>query len=657
MDQRPLARARRHDGPLRAACAVPASAGRGRPRQGARARVRLLAAAAALLALFAHAAQASSLIRSYTPRYSTTTRGDILLAGNTLMTCPASSACTTAQSGGNTNNNSFIMAWVNADGVINSPANSSRATLSLPVGSTILFAGLYWGADTSRGTGGNPAPNAAERGTVRLATPTSTYAVVNASQIDVSGSRYSAFADVTAQVSAGGAGTYRVSSIQAGTGADRYAGWALVVVVGNPALPPRNMVVFDGFAIVNASSPILVNTSVSGFRTPPAGAFSTYMGAVSYDGDRANTDSFQLNGTAVSDAANPASNVFNSSISNLGADVTGKTPDYVNQLGFDIDRIDASGILPNNATSANLAFSVPPGGETYYPAVLTFAVDVFEPVILSNLSKTVADLNGGSVLPGDVLEYTIGVSNTGNDGATELVLADPIPANTTYVPNSLVIATGANAGNKTDASGDDQASFATSPSNRVLFRLGAGANATTGGTLAPNESTTVRFRVVVDADVADATVIDNQATVNFVSETLDEPRSGPTPVASVTVENVADLSITKTNTPAAGPVDQADDTVTSGTTTTYDLVVRNGGPATVANAILRDPAPSGLTACVLGTPPCAVTGGAATCPAVGTGPGQLSIANLQDTSASGGVRIPSMENGSSITVRITCTVP
>ena len=630
-------------------------AGRAAARRGFRSRIGLFAVVAGL-ALSAHVAHASSVIRAYTARHSTTTRGDILLVGNTLMTCPASSACTTAQNGGNTNNNSFNMAWINADAVTTAPANSSRATLNLPAGSTVLFAGLYWGADTSAGSGGSAAPTPTARGTVRFSTPASAYTAVTASQVDLSGNRYSAFADVTARVRAAGAGSYGVSGIQAGTGSDRYAGWSLVVVIGNPALPPRNMVVFDGFSVVNASNPTSITTPVSGFQTPPSGTFSTYMGAVSYDGDRANTDSFQLNGTALSDAANPVDNVFNSSISDLGVNVTSKTPSYVNQLGFDIDRINASGILPNGSTSANLTFTVPPGGETYYPALLTFAVDVFEPVILSNLSKTVTDLNGGSVQPGDVLEYTLGVSNTGNDGATQVVLTDPIPANTTYVPSSLVIASGANAGTKTDAQGDDQANFATGP-NRAVFRLGTDASATAGGTLAPNQSTTLRFRVTVNAGVADGTVIDNQGTVDYVSQTLNEPKSGPTPVASVTVANVADLSIAKTNTPGQGPDDLADDTVTSGSATTYDLVVSNSGPMAVTNALLRDPAPTGLTACTLGAPPCAVSAGTATCPTVGSGPGQLSIANLQNTGASGGVLIPSMANGSSITIKIACTVP
>ena len=54
----------------------------------------------------------------------------------------------------------------------------------------------------------------------------------------------------------------------------------------------------------------------------------------------------------------------------------------------------------------------------------------------------------------------------------------------------------------------------------------------------------------------------------------------------------ADLSITKTNTPAAGPADQAADTVVSGSQTTYTLVVTNHGSGSVTGAVVTDPASS-----------------------------------------------------------------
>lgn len=119
---------------------------------------------------------------------------------------------------------------------------------------------------------------------------------------------------------------------------------------------------------------------------------------------------------------------------------------------------------------------------------------------------------------------------------------------------------------------------------------------------------------------------------------------------------LANLSVTKTNTPAAGPSDEVGDVVISGSQTTYAIVVRNNGPEPVAGAILRDTPEAGLSACALATQACEVTGGTATCPTVGAGTGQLSMTNLQATPPAGGVLIPNIANGGEITVRVSCTV-
>ena len=106
----------------------------------------------------------------------------------------------------------------------------------------MLFAGLYWGGDTSAGAaGGAAAPAAASRGSVLMAPPGGGYATVTASTLDGSTAaptRYQGFADVTAAVQAGGAGTYTVANVQAGTGQDRYAGWGLVVAYHDPTHLP-----------------------------------------------------------------------------------------------------------------------------------------------------------------------------------------------------------------------------------------------------------------------------------------------------------------------------------------------------------------------------------------------------------------------------------
>ena len=65
------------------------------------------------------------------------------------------------------------------------------------------------------------APNAAARNVIQFATPASGYTATTAAQVDVSGTRYSAVANVTSRVQSGGSGTYRVAGLQAGRGGCR----------------------------------------------------------------------------------------------------------------------------------------------------------------------------------------------------------------------------------------------------------------------------------------------------------------------------------------------------------------------------------------------------------------------------------------------------
>jgi uncharacterized repeat protein (TIGR01451 family) len=57
----------------------------------------------------------------------------------------------------------------------------------------------------------------------------------------------------------------------------------------------------------------------------------------------------------------------------------------------------------------------------------------------------------------------------------------------------------------------------------------------------------------------------------------------------------ADLSVTKTNTPAQGPNDLLDDTYTPGETRTYSIVVSNSGPFGAHGVMVSDPLPAGIT--------------------------------------------------------------
>ena len=174
----------------------------------------LLALALALLAV----GGSEAALRSFSARFSGNLKGNFVFVGNTLMTCPgAVAACPGARdaTGGTLNNNSFDMTYVDADADAGT-FDSSSGDLSLAAGSTIVFAGLYWGADTSAGTNGVAAPAAAQAGSVLLTPPGGSQTSVTASQLDTSGTRYQGFADVTSIVDSAGNGTYTLANAPEG---------------------------------------------------------------------------------------------------------------------------------------------------------------------------------------------------------------------------------------------------------------------------------------------------------------------------------------------------------------------------------------------------------------------------------------------------------
>ncbi|KAM3113707.1 beta strand repeat-containing protein [Phormidesmis sp. 146-33] len=142
------------------------------------------------------------------------------------------------------------------------------------------------------------------------------------------------------------------------------------------------------------------------------------------------------------------------------------------------------------------------------------------PVSPLQVDKTVAlaadSDNSSGTTPGDILEYTVAVRNTSTTtSVNNVILSDPLPTNTAYVPSSLQITAGANTGSKTDAVTDDQAEINGS---QIVFRLGTGATSSAGGSLgttAANNTTTVKFRVKINDPLpAGTTQLLNQAVVS-----------------------------------------------------------------------------------------------------------------------------------------------
>ncbi|MDF2693739.1 MAG: putative internalin, partial [Labilithrix sp.] len=257
------------------------------------------------------------------------------------------------------------------------------------------------------------------------------------------------------------------------------------------------------------SSAAQQSATLTGFRVPNTG-YTGKLGVIAYEGDNTGVgDVLRFNNLALSDAQNPADNVFNSTRSLLGAavSVAGDLPQLTgtpqSMSGIDLDVFDITAALSPGQTSAPVEAST--GGDVYFLGAFITSISTFVPQFVSS-TKTVTDIDGTPTVSGDVLKYTIQVSNSGNDASAGTVLTDVLPAGVTYVPGSLEVP-----GAKTDQPGDDEAEYDT-PTRTVTVRLGDGADAMGGGSIAVNGTVSVSFRVKIDAGFTGT--LSNQASIS-----------------------------------------------------------------------------------------------------------------------------------------------
>ena len=566
---------------------------------------RVIATAAFMLALVPGLAQAQLV-----QQHSFNINGDVVMVGNGLLTCSTTSGngnsnCAGHQGGTGSNgqNADRDMVYINTDPVGGSaPANSSTATVSMPAGAIVRSAGLYW-------SGRSGDSNNARRN-IHFKVPGGSYQQLTANSADVytftaqgdNGRRpYTAYRDVTSLVTA--SGSYSVggltSSIGTGDSLGLFGGWALIITYEHSSKPFRRLMVFNASNALQVSNGNPASATVSGLLTPPAGSFNAYMGALVWEGDDGITgDRFNLTGAGVlgggslSDAQSPNNNFWNSRISHLGSLFTGRNPAYANNFAIDLKMVDISSgsagpRMANNATTADLQFTST--GDVYFPHALVFISDLFSPLVLPSMQKTVSNVSrpgATNVKPGETLEYTIKFGNTGQDGAIRVVLTDPIPAGTTYLPGSLRVHRDdglgiSSATPRSDGSGDDQAEFDTG-NNRVVFRVGSGANATTGGMLAQNQQVDLRFRVTVNAGAGPT--LTNVATLTHGAQTFpDDPDRTVTGSANTNIPVLLpSITVSKAVNPVSGTP------VAPGDTLTYTLTVSVTNGPTMEPLVLTD---------------------------------------------------------------------
>jgi uncharacterized repeat protein (TIGR01451 family) len=211
------------------------------------------------------------------------------------------------------------------------------------------------------------------------------------------------------------------------------------------------------------------------------------------------------------------------------------------------------------------------------------------------VQKISTDLTGDPniLLPGETLRYTITVKNVGNADAVDATLRDAVPANTTYVAGSTTL----NGVAVPDGPGGSSPLVAgiliSAPEETTPGAMRADASATTSNVA------TIVFDVVVNAGVANGTLLSNQGFVSAAAAAIvDQPSDDPATAApdDPTVDIVGDtpdLFAPKqvaigTDNGTAGVVDPLD-------VLHYTITVTNSGAIAATGAVLTDAQPANTT--------------------------------------------------------------
>jgi len=360
--------------------------------------------------------------------------GNIILIGNQLL-CKNSNDGDTCQAPTvGVNNNSINQHKARIDTSADAPASNTWAKLTLEDGTgtyahpdEILFARLYWSARIDDSSITDADKNAAR--TIQMKGPgSSTYTTFTSSVSRFnwfkSGSvfDYSASQDVTAYVQSHGAGNYSVGGITATNGSNKFASWALIIIVQNPDRDLNNLSIYDGFkAIYNGSGyPSEVTVPASGFLTPVGTEpFQASLFVYTGESEAALDDTAQIqnlagNWSSLTDGYNDTHDVFNASIytpeKGFRSDYAGEAnPNFKNVVGTDIDKLEinrkadpSKQYLSNSQTSTNI--KITSGGDRYTLNMFAFETELHYPKLCYDYSYTqdgfvYTELNDGTQTP------------------------------------------------------------------------------------------------------------------------------------------------------------------------------------------------------------------------------------------------------------------
>jgi uncharacterized repeat protein (TIGR01451 family) len=224
-------------------------------------------------------------------------------------------------------------------------------------------------------------------------------------------------------------------------------------------------------------------------------------------------------------------------------------------------------------------------------------------------TKRFSDVNGGSLEPGDTIQYTVQISNTGTGDSTGTRLLDDVPSYVTSfsvdsvpagaVNNSLAAPSGANGTGLVDISG---------------FTIPIGGTAT------------IVFSCVLGTSVPNNTNICNQGSVTSTEITNPVLTEDPDLGFPKTCRRVVATPNIKTSTKTVQDLNGGN--VELGDTLRYTVTVINTGSADALGVRVIDDIPPNLTSFQVTSIPAGATDSSSAAPAGANGTGYLNVINI-----------------------------
>ncbi|WP_270281101.1 isopeptide-forming domain-containing fimbrial protein, partial [Enterococcus faecalis] len=559
-----------------------------------------------------------------TPIYQSVHKGELFSTGNTNLkianenTAAAQTFLNTRGASSGYAINNFPLEFADVDNDPNT-YNSSRAYIDLNGAKEIAWAGLFWSASRYKGPayGTNlsdeeisaPVQFTTPNGTVQRVSPQRYHRIdqdaTNPGQrFGYNNTGFSNYADVTSilQGDKSATGSYTLADIPMTSSLNgqyqyyNFSGWSLFVVTKDQASKSRAFSIYYG-ARGNAAGTNNEFT-MSNFLTAKQGNLDPIVTWFTVQGDKYWTgDNAQIKNSAgtwvnISNTLNPVNNAMNATVTDNDEHMVDKypgkfAPDHPNFLDIDIDRMAIpEGVL--NAGQNQINFRTTSSGDDYSTNAIGFAVNAETPEF--EIKKEIVEPKE-TYKVGETITYRVSLKNTKADSeAINSVSKDALDGRLNYLPGSLKIISGPNSGEKTDASGDDQAEY-DETNKQIIVRVGNGATATQGGSYKADTAETIyEFKARINERAKANELVPNSATVEAV-DILTSAKVNET--SNIVEAKIADEQVTGKLT-ATKTVNNAKPKL--GETIEYTISFRNTVENGVLNkVVITDQLPKGLT--------------------------------------------------------------